>query len=374
MKDKLSSETTKMAKKIVTEFDLKNWQEGGISSFSQTCFAEYWDSLPDIHENSHVDPYSFRGRMTLGKCIIEKTGKHDKASNHWFWGYLTQLDWQWRSGRLSSQSNDNEVKEREDAISGDSWFGYMNLNFCVSIYQAAEKVGLVPRVIFIGSHKDFVENNAGYLACVGIWRTFWEDSHKEYVNKFGKPGTEKALVTLYSELWLTHTHILKASLPNAKEMEAILPELERNFGQGWCHTVELLAAMRYTLLTLHALMENGAGYLPTRILNEDSLSWLKENREDEYNAACEIIGLQTATPEKLSMICGFYRRLTNWEWERQQMPKTAKLLRKGSSLQKSVVLMRILLKVMLPNSALEIALWNFILIVLVAVAYSTIRT
>jgi len=73
------------------KFDMKSWQDGGLTSFSQTCFAEYWETLPsnlilvdsDANPNGEgtnndlaieVDPYNFKHRMALGKYIIEHTG------------------------------------------------------------------------------------------------------------------------------------------------------------------------------------------------------------------------------------------------------------------------------------------------------------
>ena len=73
------------------KFDMKSWQDGGLTSFSQTCFAEYWETLPsnliavDSDANPdgegtnndmviEVDPYNFKHRMALGKYIIEHTG------------------------------------------------------------------------------------------------------------------------------------------------------------------------------------------------------------------------------------------------------------------------------------------------------------
>jgi ABC-type siderophore export system fused ATPase/permease subunit len=66
--------------------------------------------------------------------------------------------------------------------------------------------------------------------------------------------------------------------------------LDRNFGLGWCHMVEVLAAMSWTLLSLDALMENRAGYLPTITLTgQDALDRLKKYNENEYKAALNMI-------------------------------------------------------------------------------------
>ena len=37
------------------DFDFDRWQAGGITSFSQTCFSEYWSTLPIIINTGNVD-------------------------------------------------------------------------------------------------------------------------------------------------------------------------------------------------------------------------------------------------------------------------------------------------------------------------------
>ena len=98
-------------------FDPSQWRKGGISTFEQTCFAQYWNDLPNVIANDGesslivVDPFDFRHRMTLGKYIIENTGSEriwgKEFTGHWCWGYLAQLDWQWRSGRLNACADDD---------------------------------------------------------------------------------------------------------------------------------------------------------------------------------------------------------------------------------------------------------------------------
>ena len=322
--------------------------------------------------------------MALGKCLIEKTARLRGESGsfsgqrraevgeqcwHWYWGYLAQLDWQWRSGRLLSTRSAEDTPYK---ISMDSWFGYMNLNFSVAVYMGASKAGLVPRVEISrngdGREGFDVENDPGFQACVDLWSRFWTSgAHENYLRASSQRQQEEqevdALKTLYAELWSTHTDIITTSLPNARSMEKLLPEPERKFGLGWCNMVELLAAMGWTLLSLDALMENGAGYLPSRILDdEQTISWLERNRKDEFDATKQIIDLHDATPFQLSLMCGFFRRLTkNWEGERRKMPKTLKVFTKygyASPIRKIAVLVRILAKVAMPRSVVEILGWS----------------
>ena len=56
------------------QFDLDRWQRGGMTSFDQTCFAEYWSQLnSDKILRGKVDPYSFDHLMALGKYLIAHT-------------------------------------------------------------------------------------------------------------------------------------------------------------------------------------------------------------------------------------------------------------------------------------------------------------
>ena len=126
---------------------MKSWQDGGLTSFSQTCFAEYWETLPsnliavDSDANPdgegtnndmviEVDPYNFKHRMALGKYIIEHTGGGDARGTatsgiagststpssgiwgkgftmHWYQDYLVQLErlatTVWKIGKSSSE-------------------------------------------------------------------------------------------------------------------------------------------------------------------------------------------------------------------------------------------------------------------------------
>jgi hypothetical protein len=303
--------------------------------------------------------------MALGKCMMMKTGSKsvwgDGYEKHWIWAYLGQLDWQWRTGRLaySGSPNTAEISNNGAAptstkISTESWDGTMNLNFSVAAYQGAVKANLVPSVKLDTSLKN-VEEDPGFQICVEVWYQFWIGPHAKYVTTMETKSKEEddgveALIEVYRALWAAHTDIVHAGVENTKKEEAVLPEIERQFAMGWCHMVELFAAMGYTLLSLEALMMHGAGYLPSRVLvDESTLEELKKNKPDEHQQTQQIIDLHNATPETLDFMCGFYRRLTRWEWERQQMPITLKILNKGSALAKIALLLRILTKITLPH-------------------------
>lgn len=97
-------------------------------------------------------------------------------------------------------------------------------------------------------------------------------------------------------------------------------------------------------------MKNGAGFLPSKILlDESTLEDLKKNKKDELQQTQQVLDLYHATPEQVESMCGFFRRLTRWEGERQQMPVTLKTFNKGTVFAKTVLLARILAKITLPH-------------------------
>ena len=214
-----------------TSFDLDRWQAGGLSSFSESCFADYWDDLPDLSTTTSantktkpkipiiIDPYNVLHRMALGKYIIEHTGGESAwgpaCRRHWFWGYLAQLDWQQRSGRLAdpttTKANDDENTNNNIRIATNSWWGYMNLNFSVAVYVGAAKAGFVPEIQLLMNEND-VEQDVGFQKCVENWKLFWETAHPEFLRELNQEGSaskgrrgETAIDRLYPKLWETHS-------------------------------------------------------------------------------------------------------------------------------------------------------------------------
>ena len=124
-------------------------------------------------------------------------------------------------------------------------------------------------------------------------------------------------------------------------------------GLGWCHMVELLASMQWTLLSMDALLQFGAGYLPTCRLDPDSLQWLKENRPLEHTTALSLFQLHDASPQAISMMQSFWSRLAYYKHQRDIMPYTLHSLTHGSPVEKGANLIKVLTLVMLPHSAIE---------------------
>lgn len=356
-------------------FDLDQWQRGGLKSFAQTCFADYWSDLkPDKIISSKVDPYSFAHRVALGKYLIEHTGGEKvwakDCTQHWYWGYLSQLDWQRRSGRLEDPKTWNTQHDIQafealssiptnDNISEQSWWGYMNLQFSVAVYCGAAEAGIVPKVKLSNPR---VEKDEGFQECVLHWKAFWNIHHRDFVTavKGATKESEKkaALVTLYQHLWKTHTSTINSGIAHGKKLEALLPELDRNVGLGWCNMVELLSAMTWTLLSLDALYEFGAGYLPTlRIAGPETVEWIKANRPREAVTIANLDKLKDTPPETMEKMCKFWSRVTRWGFQRDTMPRTLDTLSHGKGPAKMLALTKILTLAIAPHSALETGIW-----------------
>lgn len=348
----------------IKKFDNRKWQDGGLTSFSETCFAEYWDQLPILSELTEVDPYNFLHRMAMGKLFIENSGSvwGKDYEEHWLWAYLSQLDWQRRSGRLSHPSSETKIVENDSMISTDSWFGYMNANFIVAMYRSAANLGMVNDIKLTKGSEVDVEKDPAFLKCVDIWTSFLEGPHKDFLERcsLGDSNKVEAFNAYYAKLWATHTDTIRTSIQYAERMEALLPELERKFALGFCRVPEMLEAMSWSYLGLDSLMKIGVGYLPSQFLmNEDTLNMLKETNKNEYITTGQCIDYSTAGPLQLKIIFGFFRRLARWEIERQRMPETMKVLNTAetSSAQKMFTLLRVLVKVVSPKSFSESFFW-----------------
>ena len=349
----------------MSNFDMAKWQSGDLTSFSETCFASYWDDLPklivDGKATTKIDPFKFTHRMALGKYLIENTGGEavwgPKLLKHWFWGYLAQLDWQRRSGRFEHPSewgktNETELVFESDDISEKSWWGFMNIEFSIAVYFGAAEAGLVPKCSLCNKS---VEDNLGFQKCVQLWKEFFMTEHKAFIKVYQEKGSR---VTFYQKLWSVHTAIISNGVACAKDLEAHLPPEDLNFGLGWCNMVELLAAMNWTLISLESLMKFGNGYLPTlRLAGPETVEWMKENKPFEYTTICNLNKLKDVPTDKMESMCKFWSRVTWWDSVRENMPRTLHALSHEGPFKKAYTLGKILVLAVAPHSLIEAGAW-----------------
>jgi hypothetical protein len=374
-----------------SDFDLDRWQAGGddvITSFSQTCFNEYWSTLPSIIANDNnnvVNPYDFSHRMAIGKYLIENTNTggeeiwgssgnsflHGYSSKHWFWGYLTQMDWQHRSGRFlnplewqQDNNNDNNDNNDNNKISKLSWWGYMNLDLSIAVYCGAAEAGLVPKITLLDSDNDtLLKDDIGFQKCVQIWKDFWMNDHAAFIlnsnerNKRKKEDDddddeEQSMLVLYQSLWKTHTEIIEIGLQYGKELQDILPKEDRNVGLGWCNMVELLSATSWPLLSLDSLCKFGCGYLPTKRLGPNgsqTVQWMKINRPMEYTTINSLYQLKDTPENIMNIACTFFARVSRWKVARNKLPRTLHILSHGNLIQKCLSLSRVIILAIIPK-------------------------
>lgn len=306
--------------------------------------------------------------------MIEHTGNNvwgnADCTQHWYWGYLAQLDWQRRSGRLEDPATWNPKRDiasfeksscvsTSDRISEQSWWGYMNLLFSVAVYCGAAEAGIVPTVKLDDTR---LKQDQGFQECVQYWKDFWSTHHRDYVEivRAATKESEKkaALITLYQHLWKTHTSTILSGVAHGKGLEAMLPETDRNIGLGWCNMVELLSAMTWPLLSLDSLLQFGAGYLPTlRIAGSETIDWINDNRLKEYVTIQSLKQLKDTPPATMEKMRLFFSRVTRWGFQRDNMPRALDTLSHGNPLAKMAALAKVLTLAILPRSIVETGIW-----------------
>lgn len=369
----------------VTAFRLDRWQRGGITSFEETCFSEYWGDLPPlVGRDVSVDPYDFLHRMALGRYLIEHTGGEEvwgaQCRKHWFWAYLAQMDWQWRSGRFlpagvgpAPDDGDEGAPPLVPKIAPDSWWAYMNMGFIVGAYCGAARAGVVPPVELSGNLSD----DPHFKAVVDGWCAFFSGPHAAYLSR-GVDLTEhpRAVYPLYDELWGTHSATVRNGLDGARPLEAALPSDELKVGLGWCKMVELFDAMGWPHLSLESLMEDGAGYLPTRRLDGESggaMDYLREHRKKEYVTVQSLLALYDTPNETLHSMAKFWKRVSRYHSVRSTLPKTVDRVTHGSALTKLVVAFRLVGLAALPQTARECTVLLSMIVAVAAVGNFTRR-
>jgi hypothetical protein len=364
-------------------FELDRWQKGGIRSFEETCFSEYWDDVPLlVEQNAAVDPFNFLHRMALGKYLIEHTGGPEvwgpRYEKHWFWAYIAQMDWQWRSGRFEPPGVIGELYDKHPVtIDTDSWWAYMNMGFVVGLYCGAAKAGKVPPIRLATTLSD----DANFQAIVDNWCAFFEGPHAEYIaRKVDLSQDPYAVYSLYDQLWGFHSTTITYGLLGAKHLEKLLPPDDLKVGLGWCKMVELLDAMGWPHLSLESLMKDGAGYLPTLRLDaastgkgsRSSLEYLKEHRHKEYVVCHSLFSLYETPKEKLQPMAKFWKRVSRYNSIRSNLPKMLDQLTHGSPIPKSLILPKLVGLAVIPQTTAEYAGWFSFIALLGAIWRSTL--
>lgn len=260
---------------VKENIDWTSWRAGGqqmtLENFQKTPLAEYWKDLA-------TQPFASDDILGRQAIYVKLMGMQPIAqlfgdsqvyglpTKHFFWGYVAQLDWQWRTGRLGDEKM---------SISPQSWWGAMNYTLSVLPLAAAVDSGLIPLEEVKGvdfTEADRVELAAARAAWAQLWRTLQARA------KTPEPLTTEELDDLGGLKWSCHTSSLEAAAALYRPLLAPLTLEESSFGEGWGSFVTLLAAVRFRT-DLDFVLSTGVGYLPPQLTdlhdNSPSLRRLK---------------------------------------------------------------------------------------------------
>jgi hypothetical protein len=255
-------------------------------------FGEYWDTLPDLAERGYVNPFKYMERMAIYKLMIQKMNQNTAfgLGNQFnpFWGFVSQLDWQWRSGRLASP---NEIGKpttiKPDTISLQSWWSGVNYSLSVVPLIGAIQAGLAPQleisILKSPPHSKFVYGGgikrpwvipAVYHVPVQYWKEFF------LATRLQKP--EQDLEPIRKLYWKAYIASTTAAISLHTEELELLPKNEQLFAMGWTRMMDFLSEAAWRT-DLSFLLENGRGDLPTRLLTQDDIIGAISEMSNEIN-------------------------------------------------------------------------------------------
>ncbi|HEX2623530.1 MAG TPA: Leg1-related protein [Phototrophicaceae bacterium] len=258
-------------------------------------FYPVWQELPELETAAAIDPFDFRQRMAIYRLLIETTSPNGifgaQCEYNVFWGYIFQLYWQWRSGRLR-QSTTPVGRIDPNSV----WcFGNYSLNIIPLI--AAMQVGFTPeKTILLPNEPTTLPYVGGggqagkfqipplYDKALSAWRDFFQMLTKI------KPGSD--LEPVRFDLWKAHYESLIA-LEHVLEEEGLkyTSRQELDFLIGWTHMVDFLGAAAWRT-DLPYMLENGVGWLPERPLTDEDIPGKAPDMDEKVNNNVKsIIGL-----------------------------------------------------------------------------------
>ena len=383
---------------MTTCVDIDTWQAGqgpdppgGGYTIKGTPFEGYWTDLPSLWSNSATDKttlvvqgHSFWGRMAVLKYLMYNDDSlwGENHEWHWLWGYASQLDWQHRSGRLAIGRQGTSDDDDEDVISTQSWWNYMNFCFSVCILLGAERGGVlvgVKRIQLDEASQDFVTNDCAIQKCIASWQHLFETAYGVYAeNVKGVDISSKdfgsARFALQQNVWIAHTSVIQYTIgedssnintmsPRAAELLQLLPIPERNFGLGWCRMVEIIAACTFPT-DLVSLLQDGAGFLPLRVVTEKQIKEWQSSRDLQdpdsrrFNSVEVTHKLLKASAASLHRMAAFWQRVVCSNDISRAMPTTIKQLANGMFHEKLHQMSRIMYLYARPRGMLE---WSILI-------------
>jgi uncharacterized protein DUF781 len=288
------------------------------ASIEQLDFYPVWSQTPALTDT--VNPFEFAQRMAIYRLLVEAANRSSifgaENERNFFWGYVFQLQWQWRSGRLRL------AKTPEGQIDADSMWGYGNYTLSVIPLIAAMNVGTVrpveilpPRADSIfeyvlgGGKAGAVQVPAVLQDAVQIWEAFFKQAAGT------KAGSD--LEPLLFLFWNAHKQSLNA-------IEQVRPIVEKqayarheiNFFMGWIRMVDYLWVAAWPT-DLKFMLENGSDVLPERMLREQDIPGHIPDMNDRVNANVRNI-------LNLSNLSDFRFNFNLWLWKRAMRTRQAR--------------------------------------------------
>lgn len=285
--------------------------------FAQLDFYPLWSALSA--PNGPIDPFDFEQRMAVYKLLIEASNARgvfgpDNALNV-FWGYVFQLDWQQRSGRLQLSGTP------PGRIDPNSMWGFGNYTLSIIPLVAAMRKGLTTALEILPTDRpaDFPYVSGGaagdfqipdlFAQAVSAWEKFFG------VLQQTNPGDD--LEALRIELWKAHFHSLTVIETLVQDIgPRYFSRAEVDFLIGWIRMVDFLGSAAWRT-DLPFMLENGKDTLPTRLLREEDAAGKMADMNDRINGNVKnVVGL--ARQSKLQFAFNL------WLWKRAMRTRQAR--------------------------------------------------
>lgn len=181
-------------------------------------------------------------------------------TGHFLWGYVDQLDWMRRSGRLSSTPGSIKIDR-------DSWWGHVSFVLTIAPLAAATQSYGWPEVVSILDAEGELQRPE-MARVVRAWRRVWEYNDVTISQRLlvDLPVHDTLKEGLRRAQWAAHLQSLDAVEALYGSSFDLLPPAEREFARGWCRAARLLAVAAAPTNLDNLIYPLGAGYPPERIL------------------------------------------------------------------------------------------------------------
>lgn len=288
------------------------------ATIQQLDFYPVWSQTPELGDT--VDPFNFAQRMAIYRLLVEATNRAglfgSENERNFFWGYIFQLQWQWRSGRLQFSSTSS------GRIDVDSMWGYGNYTLSVIPLIAAIQVGSVSAMEVLPPDKQSIfeyargggKSGAVFVPealqpAVQIWQEFFKLVART------APGSD--LEPLLFLFWNAHKESLMA-IDKAHHLiqsqSYAKPEID--FFMGWIRMVDYLWVSAWPT-DLKFMLENGSGVLPERMLTDQDVTGRVADMTDR------VIG-NVRNILNLSNLSSFRFNFNLWLWKRAMRTRQAR--------------------------------------------------